>query len=169
MKLPVWMGGALAGAEFSGDRRFRYVLWRVWDTALPLLGVVMLNPSSAGGEADDATIRVVTGRARREGYGGFVVGNLYAFIATDPADMNRARREGEDVVGPANDATLSRISAAVGRVWCAWGAPAEPERAAAVLRLLDPLPLVVVGLTRHGRPRHPLRVPNEAPFLVLHP
>ena len=36
----------------------------------------MLNPSAAGGETDDAAIRLCMGRALRMGYGGIIVVNF---------------------------------------------------------------------------------------------
>lgn len=35
------------GATFSGDRTYRYSLWRIWDRSLPLVMFIGLNPSKA--------------------------------------------------------------------------------------------------------------------------
>src|SRR5690349_21188818 len=78
---------------------YRYRLDRWWDRALPPLIYIMLNPSTADAERDDATIRVCMGRAKNEGCGGIVVVNLFAYRATKPEDMKRAA----DPVGPNND------------------------------------------------------------------
>ena len=59
----------------------------------------MLNPSTADGETDDATIRVCRGRALRMGYGGIIVVNLFAYRATSPDNMECAA----DPFGPDNE------------------------------------------------------------------
>lgn len=43
------------GAIFSDDRDYRYRLWRTWDVDLPLVGFIMLNPSTADETEDDQT------------------------------------------------------------------------------------------------------------------
>ena len=85
-------GLTASGAVFSPCERYRYKLWRVWDPARPLGCVMflMLNPSTATDTEDDPTIRRCIGYARSWGYGGLYVGNLFAYRATDPADLRRA-------------------------------------------------------------------------------
>jgi len=165
--LPDWTLERFSGAESDVLNEYRHLLWRIWSAELPLLGVVMLNPSVAGAEQDDPTIRVVKERARRAGYGGIVVGNLYAFIATDPRAMKERLKRG-DAVGPANDETLERLGEYASAVWCAWGAHAEAQRASAVAAMLRlrGRQLLHVGLNADGSPRHPLRVPYSQPFEV---
>ena len=53
-------------AVFSPDRTYRYLLIRRWESAPPLVWV-MLNPSTAGAFADDPTIRRCVRFAQREG------------------------------------------------------------------------------------------------------
>lgn len=79
-----------APAEFSPDRRYRYILTRRWSPA-PMLGCIGLNPSTADELQDDPTVRRWMGFARRDGFGGIVVGNLFAFRATNPRVMCAAR------------------------------------------------------------------------------
>ena len=33
------------GAEFSEGRKYRYALWRIWDSSKPLVMFIGLNPS----------------------------------------------------------------------------------------------------------------------------
>ncbi|MEG8045721.1 DUF1643 domain-containing protein [Sphingomonas aerolata] len=78
---------------------FRYWLARQRMDGAPRLPIIMLNLSTADAENDDPTIRRCIAFARREGFGGIHVFNLFAFRATSPDDMRAAA----DPVGPLND------------------------------------------------------------------
>lgn len=56
-------------AILSADRKYRYVLTRIWDEAKPTVLFIGLNPSTADEETDDQTIRKCIGYAKRWGYG----------------------------------------------------------------------------------------------------
>jgi len=75
-------------AVLSDCGTYRYSLTRRWSPG-PLLGWVMLNPSRADALVDDPTIRRCVGFARRWGFAGIVVRNLYALRATDPRELSR--------------------------------------------------------------------------------
>ena len=147
-------------AIISPCRRYRYRLERVWsgEHAMPF---VMLNPSSADATIDDPTIRRCMGFARREGAGGIIVVNLYAWRATDPV----ALRAAPDPYGPDNAEHLTRaakwsVKAGVPIV-CAWGANDavdDGERECRNLLLEQGARLMCLGKTKAGHPRHPLYV-----------
>ncbi len=59
------------GAIFSECKKYRYLLWRIWDRSKPLVMFIGLNPSIADGETDDPTIRRCKAFVRSWGYGGF--------------------------------------------------------------------------------------------------
>lgn len=147
---------------------YRYTLERAWDglwlNAESPRGVfVMLNPSTADAEKDDPTIRKCMGFARRWGWQGFTVVNLFAYRATDPADLWVAFQRGEDIFGPENEATLAAVlESARGPVVAAWGAQMHPEVRARLAWLLARFSWVKwtsLGLTKDGHPRHPLMTP----------
>lgn len=159
-----------AGADFSYDRRYRYRFFWYWDAARPPLGFVMLNPSDGGsivnGEVTvDPTLRVCRGRAQLlRKYGGIEVGNLYSWVATNPDDLRMAA----DPIGPENDEYLKRLAFTCPDIVLAWGNHAEPERAAAVVRILlagqvKPQ-LWYLKLTGAGQPHHPLRLGYDIPL-----
>lgn len=76
--------------------------------------------------------------------------NLYAYRAADPKAMFAA----VDPIGPENDRVLTLAIGFSDLIVCAWGASADPGRAADVLRLCaHPRCL---GVTKQGAPRHPL-------------
>jgi hypothetical protein len=74
-----------AGPVPPGYVAYRRRLWRYWlPDRRPLLAWIMLNPSTADGALDDATIRVCCGRARRLGYGGKLSRGARAHAAMAP-------------------------------------------------------------------------------------
>ncbi|WP_294124210.1 DUF1643 domain-containing protein [Sphingomonas sp.] len=143
-------------AVFSADRRYRYSLTREWDLRRGQLCWIMLNPSVAGSERDDPTIRRCIGFAQRWGFGGIVVVNLFGLVATYPHQLLMAK----DPIGPRNDdAILEAISNR--RVICAWGNVFHfAERKSDVLRILESTKTnpQCLGLTKFGHPSHPVRL-----------
>jgi hypothetical protein len=77
------------GAVISECGKYRYKLWRIEDETKPLILWVMLNPSTADANIDDATIKKLIRLTRQFGYGGFYVGNLYPYRATDPKELKK--------------------------------------------------------------------------------
>lgn len=141
-------GGAWA------EGRYRYLLWRRWADADSLL-FIMLNPSTADAAQDDPTIRRCIGFARAWGFGGVEVVNLFAWRATLPRDLARARAP----VGPHNDRAIVEAAARSRAVIAAWGVHgALRGREAEVARLLASTRLRCLGTTIEGAPRHPLYV-----------
>lgn len=159
-------------ADLSPDGLYRYYLGRHWgdDIGDPTLAFIMLNPSTADGIEDDPTIRKCVGFARRLGYVGIVVHNLYAYRATDPADLRRALRSGVDVVGPETNNRLNVLMKARLRtgngVVAAWGAHAPNSRVNEVLAMRGSRALCHLGLTSKGVPRHPLMLGYEGASLT---
>src|SRR5512132_1306567 len=86
------------GARFSIDRRYRYALWRVGGHTEDLCNFLLLNPSSADEATNDPTSERCERRARRWGFGGLIVTNLFALCSTDPAGLRRVA----DPIGPEN-------------------------------------------------------------------
>jgi hypothetical protein len=146
-------------ARISDDGAYRYVLGRRWEAG-PLVRYVMLNPSTADAHIDDPTSRRCIGFAQSWGYAGIQVLNLYAYRATNPADLWRTA----DPIGPENDAYLRWAANAPdgGPLIAAWGANARPDRVGAVLQLLASAHVQCLGVTKTGQPRHPLYLPGTA-------
>jgi hypothetical protein len=145
-------------ADMSPCGRYRYRLSRYWGRG-PMLPFVMLNPSTADAEVDDPTILRCMGFGRREGGGGIVVANLFAFRAPSPVALTKAT----DPIGLDNDDALIELAAdSRGNaipIICAWGARGgvAADRASQMLRDAGAR-LVCLGKTRDGHPRHPLYV-----------
>lgn len=145
-------------AMISDCGRYRYALSVLWDAGLEPCMFVMLNPSTADAFVDDPTLRRCKAFARGWGKGGVLIGNLFAFRATNPADLYDA----PDPVGPANDAALLWMAKAARLRVYAWGAwPDAAGRAGQVKALLADRAPRHLGLTATGAPRHPLYLPKD--------
>ena len=145
-------------ALFSPCRTFRYRLGRRWSDG-PVVAFIMLNPSCADEHIDDPSVRRCIGFARRLGYGGLEAVNLYAFLATDPAELRRAGYP----MGSDNDQQITEAVHESSRVVAAWGVhAARLGRPKEVLGLLNSLgrhrtacasPAADIPSTRCGCPR----------------
>ncbi len=155
--------GIRSWAHYSPCETYRYGLRRIWGDGAEVL-YVMLNPSTATELANDPTIERCQRRARMLGYGGMRIANIFAFRATDPADLKRAK----EPEGPENAALLADWGRGAAMVLAAWGVHGAwrdqgPRVAASLTGDVRHL-----GLTKAGHPRHPLyvsyaRVPQPWP------
>ena len=156
-----------AGAIFSDDRRFRFLLWRNW-AAGPLAHFCMLNPSKADENELDPTLRRCKGFAERWGMGGMVITNLFPLVATNPQDLIAAHdRNGpprgmfhvndDHIIAAANQAEITVLG---------WGTNVQKKA------LAGHVPYVYHGLLKEhhpkalrvskmGHPIHPLYLPYD--------
>ncbi|WP_333714454.1 DUF1643 domain-containing protein [Yoonia sp.] len=144
-------------AVYSDCAQYRYALTRTWDATGKRVLFIMLNPSKATEVQNDPTVERCERRARALGFGAFRVTNIFAWRETDPQKMRKAA----DPVGPQNDAQILEAVGWADAVIAAWGTHgAHLDRGPAVARLLREThrPLLVLGLTKDGHPRHPLYV-----------
>lgn len=151
-------------AMLSVDRRYRYYLHRVWNIDKPRLCWVMLNPSTADENTNDATIRVCMGRAALTGYGGIVVVNLFALRSTQPQGLYDLFIDPVDAKGESgtNDSVIRAAVQLPGTdVICAWGNHGAYLNRAAIIRgKLQEWGAVpkALKLNKDGSPAHPLRI-----------
>ncbi len=151
-----------SGATISECGKYRYRLWRVWDEALPACCFVMLNPSKADATDDDPTIRRCIGFAKRFGCGRLDVVNLFAFRATNPRELLKA----SDPVGSENDTAIVEATQLAETVIAAWGVQGtmREQEVFYILSYMAPGRVKCLGKTQGGYPRHPVRLPNDAPL-----
>lgn len=155
------------------DGPYRYTLSRVWDEAGDRALFMMLNPSTADASVDDPTIRSCRRLSKVFGCGGFVAVNLFAWRATEVADLVAAHRLGDDVVGPLNDDAIAHAAPSARVIVAAWGANAARdfvrERAEQVLTTILPARRTVYCLahTRGGHPLHPLFASSDLELAVF--
>lgn len=158
------------GAELSKCRTYRYVLWRKWGNVNSAL-FIGLNPSTADEINDDLTIKKCVGFAKRWGFGGIYMLNLFAFRATDPIDMIRA----DEPIGPDNDIALTKYSQKSQIVVACWGSISTQyrprlcwqTRIGQVQKAIGRT-MVCLGKTKDGSPRHPSRLAYNTRLETFH-
>lgn len=162
----------MGSAVISECGLYRYRLERTLrDDNGPTVAFIMVNPSTADGEHDDATIRKCIGFAKTIGGAELIVGNKFAYRATDI----KALRFSPDPVGPFNDQHIAQILYDSDIAIVAWGALAKlPEtlrgrwkdvvRMADVVRRSGPCDLFAIGTNADGHPRHPLMTGYDVPI-----
>lgn len=160
------VGGIGKTAAISDCGRYRWWLHRSWsffdEKGFYVRGkgtccFVMLNPSTADGIQDDPTIRRCMRFAQDWGYDTLNVRNLFPFRATDPRELLRAA----DVTGGQRGDTELLTAMTNDLVIVAWGAFVPFDRDLAAMKLFECFPgkpIHCLGLTKQGRPRHPLYV-----------
>jgi hypothetical protein len=170
-----FIGNAKFGACFSSCGLHRYTLWRRFAEFCELSDMVAfigLNPSTADERVNDPTVNRCINFAKRWGFRGMIMLNIFAYRSTDP----RRLRTVLNPYGPENDCALKHVVSRAGKTVCAWGTHGELlQRGAEVERMLFDLPgfdlgrrkLFHLGLTKHGFPRHPLYVHGETELSVL--
>lgn len=145
-------------AEFSPCRRYRYALWRYWGPDAVDKGYALfigLNPSTADETTDDPTIRRCIAFAKAWGYSGLCMVNLFAYRATNPADMLVT----PDPVGPDNDRWLRFHAERAGIVIAGWGVYGSHLARDRIVKQMVPN-LHYLRLTKDGHPGHPLYLPK---------
>lgn len=158
----------MSSAIISACGKYRYRLERLGPGEGNTV-VIMINPSTADAETDDATIRKLKGFGQRNGWGRIIVGNLFAYRATDVKELGKV----EDPVGPDNDWYLSQMFKEADRVVFAWGPPKSKlpkhlrSRWEDVLLLCDLrriTPLSIGEPAMCGHPKHPLMLSYSLPI-----
>ena len=144
-------------AILSEDRKYRYVLSRIWDETKPKVMIIGLNPSTADETEDDPTIGRCISFSKSWGYGGVYMLNLFAFRATQPKDMFNA----ENPIGLENNSYIEIYSKKVDKIVCAWGNHGiYKNRGNEIREKFDKL--FYLKLNQTGEPAHPLYLKSES-------
>lgn len=164
--------GIQTGAIYSLERRldghsmFRYLLWWVWDSTLPLWLYALLNPSTATHVKLDPTLTRCGERARRNGAGGFVVVNSGGIRETDSKVAVRL----PDPIGPHNADWIRLVVPVCGMSIAGYGPMARKFGGDHLLRTIFRdlgTPLHHLGLSKEGIPKHPLYTPYDVKPIPL--
>ncbi len=158
---PHWSPDSMVEARFSNCRRHRFELSEIWDATKPLVMFQLMNPSVAGIEHSDPTLRRTGTFARAWGYGGQLIGNMHSHRVTD----SRLLRSVPDPNHVDNDTALLAMAARADIVVLAFGKPHKSlrRRAAVVTRMLADAgaKLRYLRLLADGTPEHPLYLPGS--------
>ncbi len=141
------------GAKFSLDRIYRYRLWRFWDKRKGLVLFIGLNPSTAGENVNDPTIRRCIGFAMDWGYGGMLMGNIFAYRNTYPETLKTCD---VDPIGIENDTELYTMNSEAKRTVLCWGNGGIYKGRGNVVSCKMFPNALNFGFTKQGQPKHPL-------------
>lgn len=152
------MSEMLKDAVIDQTGMYRYSLRRIWNTDLPKVLFIMLNPSTADDQEDDPTIRRCIGFAKYWGYGSLEVMNLFAYRATDPSELRKV----VDPIGPDNDIHIFRAAIQTDLIITAWGTHGPVlGRNLVVMENLYSFRTYCLGVSKGGHPKHPLYIPGD--------
>ena len=163
-------GRALFDGVTGNSGKYRWYLHRDWNPRKPKLITIGMNPSSAGANQDDNTIRLLERFAIREDFGSLTMLNAYALVSTDRG----ALLADDDPVGPKNNQWIEMyLSNAVpyrDTVIACWGVipRSRHDELIAMIKqhVLGCVSVDCFGKTSNGFPRHPLRTKlTPVPFL----
>ena len=143
-------------AIISDCNKYRYELHREWDKDKGKVLFIMLNPSTACGVTDDLTTIRCMNFAKKWGYGGIMIGNIYAFRAKRPKDLKKWLNDPAiplDRGYRTNRVHVEEMAEQADIIVCAWGGnhPGTP-------RWINDLGnLHILELCNDGKtPKHPL-------------
>ena len=120
-------------AIISDCGKYRYELHREWDKSKKKVLFVMLNPSTADGLNNDLTTIRCINFAKKWGYGGIMIGNIYPFRAKRPKDLRKwlndfIYSDGHGAT-KTNEVHVKEMAEQADMIVCAWGCnhPGIPE------------------------------------------
>jgi len=154
-------------AVISPCGQYRYRLDRLGD-GFGATAIIMVNPSTADATADDATIRKLRGFGERNRWGRLIIGNLFAYRATDVRGLAKV----PNPIGPENDDHLIQILAECDQVICAWGPIGKQPRqwrnryqnVLSLIRGAGLDPMCIGEPAKCGHPKHPLMLAYSLPI-----
>lgn len=167
------LDGVIGTADISADEVYRYTLERSWGTRTARVLWIMLNPSTAGATIDDPTLRRCQHFTRCWGYDRLIIANLFALRSSDPKTL----RLHADPVGCDNATHLEMLlqdpaSELVVAAWGAHGGLRYRDASLIAVAARCGRDLYALGLTKDGKPKHPLargreRVPDDAQPVIF--
>lgn len=140
-------------AKFSPCERYRYELGRIWDSEVPPLVWIGLNPSTADELELDPTLTRIQKRSQDFGAGGFIMLNLFAYRATNPFVMKKQK----EPVGPLNNLAIHHyLKHQIVACWGSHGCYKDRGKEVLDMLLRAKTRLYFLELTKYGQPKHPL-------------
>lgn len=149
------------GVILSDCGLFRYDLTRMWSHHAPLLLFMLLNPSTADHMRNDPTAKKCMGFARRLGYGGIRIMNLWAYRTKSPLIL----KQNGYLVGPHNQYWLENRLEEHSEVICGWGVNANCVEGKRRMWEVEEafrkhgVKMLALQVNDNGMPTHPLMLP----------
>lgn len=145
------------GVKWSEDKLYRYLLWNIWAEEKDVIGFILLHPKGADVDKDNPITATLEKYAKKWGYGGYMLANLFAFKATNSDELTVI---GKDAIGPSNDHWIKYLIEYSDKVICAWGEKGKLYgRANEVLKMIEEP--YCIGRNMSGQPAHPLYLPRD--------
>lgn len=144
-------------AKLDSTEKYRYLLRREWDETKPSALWIMLNPSTADHQKDDATIKACITFATKWGHGSFEVVNLFAFRATDPSELKKLEKD--IAIGLDNMIYIREALERADLIVAAWGSNGKTHKRNQddeLISLFKNYKLKCLDILTDGDPRHPL-------------
>ena len=149
-------------AIISDCGKYRYELCREWHHRKPKVMFMMLNPSTADEVKDDPTIRRCIRYALDWGYGGYIMGNIFAYRSTDPKQLKII----DNPIGIDNNYWLKKLHAEASLTIGAWGNHGKYlNRGQDIINLINNL--FCLRITKEGHPSHPLYLSSKLKPIIL--
>jgi hypothetical protein len=147
-------------AVLSKCNKYRYKLYREVDILKGFtIAYFGINPSTADATVDDATVRKWRGFTERNHGNRFIVGNVFAYRATDVSELSKI----SDPIGVDNPKYLAEIIHEADILVPCWGSRKKIHKnlRSELDDFMDLLkqsgkPLFCLGKTASGDPKHPL-------------
>lgn len=165
------------GALISACGKYRFWLWREWaDFAKPMVAYCGLNPSTADGEAEDATTRRWKQFAEDGGCSGYVAVNLSPQRSTDPRALLPVPAHVVDL----NDHYVRWAALHAQRFIVCWGGYSRSrssldwlhrreKRILEIVRSVGKEPYCLGVNPTSGTPCHPLYLKRDTPLELYKP
>lgn len=157
----------IKGATLDETRQHRYTLTRQWGDG-PQVCFIMLNPSTADENTDDATIRRCIGFAQTWGGGSLLVVNLFSLRSKNPGVLKRL--DLKSCVDVHNDHYIINGARESGIVVAAWGNHGSLYGRSKWIKdflSYDGITIECLAITQKGEPIHPLYQPADAPRQIF--
>ena len=158
-------------AWLSECNKYRYTLNRTWKDDGVLYAYFGINPSTADANIDDATVKKWIGFSERNGGKGFVVGNVFAYRATNVKELADVY---DPVGGVGNYTHIKNIIARADVLVPCWGNTKKvPKRLRGEIESLKDMildsnkPVKVFGWTKSNDPKHPLMLPYSTQLIQI--
>ena len=119
-------------AIISNCNKYRYELHREWDKDKKKVLFIMLNPSTADADNNDLTTIRCINFAKKWGYGGIMIGNIYPFRAKRPKDLKKWLNTSNNGLWEHREGNIDAVHQMAEQtdlIVCAWGCnnPGIPE------------------------------------------